>query len=172
MRGRLCFPFLAALKQYDPAATAADPDGAGPLTSGFDADFKEPIQIADSTPAGSHSARQEKAEIRLRCQFEDNEEGRLQQIAAGAAIQANIILTFHFSDLERAGLVDAGTGAPKLYVGDRLAALYETNGTLVRTFANPPGLFATTVKPSGFGLTSLKRNLLLVTFEDREQGVG
>jgi hypothetical protein len=167
VRGRLIWPFLAAIRQYDPEATYT-----GPPSPGFDPDFMEPVQIADGTAAGSHSARREKAEIRLRCQFEDEEEEKLRQLQDGAAPKARISLVFHFADLERAGMVDAATGDPKIHNGDRLDALYETNGTLVRSFANPPGMFATAVKPSGFGLSSLKRNLLVVTFEDRVQGAG
>ena len=48
MRGRLINPFLAELAQLDMAATAADPDGAGPLTSGYDSDFKETAMVAGS----------------------------------------------------------------------------------------------------------------------------
>lgn len=172
MRGRLIWPFLAEIAQYDADATDADPDGTGPLTSGFDDVLMEPVRIADGSESGSHSARKEKAAIRVRCQFEDNAEEQARQLMAGAAPRTSVICTFHFSDLERAGLVDATTGDPKLHNGDRLAGLYRTDGTLVRTFANPPGLFATAIKPSGFGLSSKTRNLLLVTFEDREQGVG
>ena len=43
MRGRLINPFAAELAQLDTAATAADPDGPGPLTSGYDADFQETV---------------------------------------------------------------------------------------------------------------------------------
>ena len=46
MRGRLIFPFLAELRRLDTAAMAStDPDGAGPLTGGFDPDFKEPVLV-------------------------------------------------------------------------------------------------------------------------------
>ena len=45
MRGSLIFPFLAELYRWDAAAMAADPDGSGVLTSGFDPDFKEPILL-------------------------------------------------------------------------------------------------------------------------------
>ena len=46
MRGRLIFPFLAELYRLDTRATATtDPDGAGPLTGGYDPDFKEPVLV-------------------------------------------------------------------------------------------------------------------------------
>jgi hypothetical protein len=165
LRGRLLHPFLAGLRQYSPTKTVSE------HSPGFDPILREPIRVPDASPSGSRSAREEDGEIRLRCQFEDNEEERLRQIQAGAAPQSNFALTFHFADLEAAGMVDAPTGDPTIRVGDRLAALYEVDGTLVRAFANPPGMFATAVKPSGFGIGG-KRNLLVVTFEDRIQGAG
>lgn len=50
MRGRLINPFLAEITQLDTVATAADPDGAGALVSGYDSDFKETIVL--DKPAG------------------------------------------------------------------------------------------------------------------------
>ena len=46
MRGRLIFSFLAELYRLDTVTTATDdPDGAGPLTGGYDPDFKESVLV-------------------------------------------------------------------------------------------------------------------------------
>jgi hypothetical protein len=74
---------------------------------------------------------------------------------------------FHFRELERRGLVSASTGAALINVNDRLVALYDVRGRLVQAVRTPPGLYATRVEPQAFGLGNA-RNLLFVTFEDRE----
>jgi len=68
------------------------------------------------------------------------------------------------------GLVDAGSGDALLRVNDRLVAIHDLRGALVQRIRTPPGLYATEVQPQSFGL-GLSRNLLLVTFEERELGV-
>jgi hypothetical protein len=68
------------------------------------------------------------------------------------------------------GLVDPATGDALLRVNDRLVAIRDLGGALVQAVRTPPGLYATEVQPTSFGL-GLSRNLLLVTFEERELGV-
>jgi hypothetical protein len=77
------------------------------------------------------------------------------------------VLVFHFRDLERMGLVDAATGEALLRINDRLVAIHRMDGVLVQSVRTPPGLYATEVQPQSFGL-GLSRNLLLVTFDERE----
>jgi hypothetical protein len=77
---------------------------------------------------------------------------------------------FHFRDLERTGLVDAATGEARLRINDRLVAIHTLHGELVQAIRTPPGLYATEVQPQSFGL-GLSRNLLLVTFDEREIAV-
>ncbi len=163
-RGRLIWPFLAELRQLDTAATAA-----GPPTPGYDADFREPVRVPDGSARGSHSARTEKVAIRLPCQVEDDDMNRGEPQPAGEAMRTRLTLVFHFRDLERLGMVDAN-GLATIRIGDRLAGIYRTNGALVQTFVDPPGVYATKVAPSGWGLDGLQRNLLVVTFEERTQG--
>jgi hypothetical protein len=165
MRGRLINPFLAEIAQLDTVATAADPDGTGPLASGYDPDFKETVVLA---PAGARlDARREKPSLRVRCQVEVGAFEALQQLAAGNSPNSRVVLVFHFQDLERMGLVDAASGEGRLRVNDRLVAIHSVRGQLVQAVRTPPGLFATEVQPQSFGL-GLSRNLLLVTFEERE----
>lgn len=168
MRGRLINPFLAELAQLDTAATAGDPDCAGPLASGYDPDFKETVLVA--TPGGSGvDARREKALIRVPCQVEVGAFEALQQLTTGNSPNSRVTLVFHFQDLERMGLVDEGTGDALLRVNDRLVAIRDMAGMLVQAVRTPPGLYATEVQPQSFGL-GLSRNLLTVTFDERELG--
>lgn len=171
MRGRLIDPFLVELAQLDTAATAEDPDDTGPLESGYDDDFKEPVVITD-TGGDRVSARKEKAAIKIPAQVELGYMNTdvIRPVLGGDSPDTKTIVVFHFADLERLGLVDAATGEAMIRKGDRLVAIYRMNGTLVQTIRTPPGLYATSVAPSSFGI-GLDRNLLLVTFEEREQGV-
>lgn len=166
MRGRLINPFLAEIAQLDTVATAADPDGAGPLPSGYDADFKE--TVVSSAPAGARiDARREKPSIRVPCQVEVAAFEAMQQLAAGNSPNSRIVLVFHFRDLERMGLVHVATGEALLRVNDRLVAIHRKDGDLVQAIRTPPGLYATEVQPQSFGI-GLSRNLLLVTFHERD----
>ena len=168
MRGRLINPFLAELAQLDTELTAADPDGPGPLMSGYDPDFKETVILATPTGRGIDS-RKEKAPVRVPCQVEVGAYEAMQQLTAGNSPNSRLTLVFHFQDLERMGLVDAGSGDALIRVNDRLVAIRAMDGDLVQAVRTPPGLFATEVQPQSFGL-GLSRNLLMVTFEERELG--
>ena len=169
MRGRLINPFLAELARLDTVATAADPDGAGPLTSGYDPDFKETVMVPAAGERGL-DARKELPPIRIPCQVEVGSFEALQQLAAGNSPNSKVTLVFHFRDLERMALVDRDTGDALLRVNDRLVAIHDLASRLVQAIRTPPGFYATEVQPQSFGL-GLSRNLLLVTFEERELGV-
>jgi hypothetical protein len=93
-------------------------------------------------------------------------------LASGNAPKSRIDLVFHFKNLERLGLVDSATGDSLLRPGDRLGCLRDLCGDLVQEIRTPPGLYITESRPLGFGLNMAmpRRNLLLVTFEDRMQG--
>lgn len=165
-RGRLVWPFLAEIKQLDTAATEA-----GPPTPGYDGDFREPVRVPDSSPRGSHSARVEKVSVFVPCQVDSPQENQQQQSSGGDVPSAQFVLVFHFVDLARLGLVDGSTGEAAFRVNDRLVAVTRMNGDKVREFPDPPGMYATQVKESGWGLHGLFRNLLLVTFQPRGQGI-
>jgi hypothetical protein len=174
MRGRLIHPFLAELAQLDTTATAADPDGPGGLSSGYDADFREPALLPtpggvapSGTPDLGVGARKEKPAIRLPCQIETDAFGAQQMGPAGNTPETEMTLIFHFEDLERLGLIDAN-GDAAIRVNDRLLAIRRMDGTLVQQIRTPPGLYVAAVAPIAFGI-GLERNLLKVTVQDREQ---
>jgi hypothetical protein len=169
VRGRLINPFLAEIAQLDTVATAADPDGAGPLVSGYDRDFKETALVPGAAWRGT-DARREKAALRVPCQVEMQTFGELQELLTGMSPRSHLALVFHFEDLERLDLVEPSTGDARLRVDDRLVSLrdYHT-GDLVQAMRTPPGLYITEVQPQSFGL-GLRRNLLIATFNDRALG--
>jgi hypothetical protein len=77
------------------------------------------------------------------------------------------VLVFHAQALEVAGLIDAD-GRPSLRPNDRLLALWTKADRLIKRYA--PVLYATEVQDGGLGLGG-DRNLVMVTFEDRPQGI-
>ena len=169
MRGRLINPFLAELAQLDTVATAADPDGPGPLTSGYDPDFRETALVPGQSWRGQ-DARKEKPLVRVPCQVEVTAFGELQELLTGMSPRSHLVLVFHFEDLERMSLVAPSTGDALLRVDDRLVSIrdYHT-GDLVQAVRTPPGLFITEVQPQSFGI-GLKRNLLFAVFNERALG--
>src|SRR5262249_39572683 len=136
--------------------------------TGMDPDFREPVRLPNGT-----SARRERTEVRIPCQVrsEPGSYALLQMIgASGNAPGFSLRLCFHYADLELLGLVDATTGAALIQPGDRLDALSDrTTGVLIRSFPAPQ-LFCVQPQDRSFGLDALTRNLLYVTFEDREAG--
>ena len=173
MRGRLIFAFLADVARLDTAATAADPDGAGPLTSGYDPDFGESVRVAAEGDGDDDGVpvRREHPPVRIPCQVETKVVDELRALGTGNAPRSRVDLVFHFRDLERLGLVDEATGDALVRPGDRLVALHDRAGALVQAVRTPPGLYVTEARPVGFGLglARPRRNLLLVAFEDRPQ---
>lgn len=172
MRGRLIFPFLVEIAPIDTAAMAADPDGAGPLTAGYDLDYREPVKLPATSGEGPGTTnRHEKATYQIPAQIEPQTFDALQMYASGNSADARFQLIMHFRDLENGGLVD-DNGDANVRVGDRLAAIYTMQEVLVQDFTPTP-LYVTEVRPIGFGLSmgSSKRNLLLVVLNDRETGV-
>jgi len=172
-RGRLIFPFRVDLAQLDTEATQADPDGAGPLLSGYDDEFREPVIVPPT--AGSARGVSARAETIIRCpvQIEDDDMEKLQMFASGNSPESPVTLVFHFKELERNGFVDAVSGEALIRVNDRLHAIYTRRDVLVQMVRNPPGLFCTEAKPRSFGLStqSSSRNLLVCKFEARDLSV-
>jgi hypothetical protein len=145
MRGRLLFPFVADLALYQTAGTQ------------FDTVFREPVGPRTERFAS------------LPCQVEVGEFGTLEQAFSGDLPKTDLILVFHYRDLELLNLVDPATGQVVIQVNDRLDAIRDRQTKEVQPIKNPPGLYAAEVRPIAFGFGT-SRNLLLVTFHDRTQG--
>lgn len=168
MRGQLLQTFLAELAQLDIAVTAADPDGAGPVASGYDPDFQETVLLPAAAGPG-RDARREKPPLRVPCQIEVQSFAALTELATGNSPRSHVVLVFHFRELERLGLVEPSTGDALLRVGDRLVAIRDRRTSeLVQAVRTPPGLYLTEPQPA-FGLGG-RRNLLIATFGERALG--
>lgn len=168
--GGLVFRFYAEIYRLDPVAMAAV-DPPGPATTGFDDDFQEPR--LEAMGGLGKPIRREMAAVRLPCQVEPDVWDQLRMFDAGNSPSTGIVLTMHFDDLARAGLVTA-SGEPTLRAGDRLGGLYDLAGALVQTIRNPPGLYIDEFRQDSFGLSLRrpKRQLLLVHLKDRQVAFG
>lgn len=173
MTGFLNNPFLVEIAQLDAIETDKDPDGAGLLTSGFDDDFKETIPYDQPNADGSVVTRTTTRKENTICapaQISSKTFEALQQLRSGNSPDAAVELTFLTTDLASLDLIDPATGLAKIKVNDRLVAIRDCDGaTLIQRIPDPPGLFVTHVRPSGF--LGHRNNLFIVTFEDRAQGI-
>lgn len=171
-RGRLIFPFVVELGLLDTAAMAADPDAYGPLSSGYDDEFREPVMVPPSTgSAPGHLLRKEVVK-RFKAQIEDDTAEMMEIMASGNSPQNTLGLVFHYIDLEAAGAVQLVSGKPTIKApGARLISIRDPRtGAVVERYDNPPGYWATQSKSMGFGIGQT-RNLLLVVFEERALSV-
>lgn len=166
-QGRLIWPHVAVFRRLDTIATAADPDGAGPLTTGYDDAFASPVVF--DNPARI-SSRKEGPQLRIPVQVQSEEYDNPIQTAQGTSMRHRMVLAAHFKDLRKLGLVDAVTGLPRLQVGDRLDRLEHKNGSLTMAIDQQQGLYVTSLTPVSFGLSALTRNLLLINLESRATG--
>lgn len=170
-RGRLIFPFLVELGLLDTYATAADPDGAGPLQSGYDDEFREGVMIPSvgSTPGEIHRVETVRT---FYAQVEDDVGDMVDMRSSGNSPINVLGLVFHYADLEAAGAIQLASGKPIIKApGARLISISNPRtGALIERYDSPPGYWATQVKSMGFGLGP-ERNLLFVMFESRSTSV-
>lgn len=166
MRGRLIFAFQAQLFRLDNQGMAVDP--------GYDPDFKEPIPVDVDGDGQCDRLRSEHPPVLIPCQVDTKAFEDLRMQPSGDAPRSTLELVFHFRDLERLAMVDSQTGQALIRPGDRLGGLYDKSGVLVQAVRTPPGLYVTEAKPIGFGLGMARprRNLLHVSFKDRQQAPG
>jgi hypothetical protein len=164
-RGRLIEPFIATVHRVDTSGTEAVAGG------GYDPDFRATKHSYPGNVGARASTRRELAPVDLRCQVEMGRWENQRQVASGNAPDSDLTLVFHFRELEALGLVDSVSGDALLRVNDRLSEIKRvSDGLRVQAVRNPPGLFATEVQPAAFGLGG-ERNLLIVVFADRPQGL-
>jgi hypothetical protein len=171
MAGRLIFPFMVEIARLDQVSTAADPDGAGPKTSGYDDVYRETVTLPSADLVGT-DARIEHPLVRIPAQCHTGPTiGQLMALkptVTGNVASAFMQILCHFDDLEELDLVDPFTKTALLKVGDRLHAVYDMDGFLVQQIMTPPGLYCTQAVPI-FGLRR-QRNLLELSFESRDPG--
>lgn len=166
----LIFPLRVEVARLDTAASAVDPGGSGLVGPGYDDEFREPTIIAPSSETSARgTVRRVESSITLNAQIEDESYDVLQMLQTGRSPRGLVRCVFHFQDLEAQGLLDDNR-LPLLKINDRLAAIYKSDGTLIQTIPNPPGLYCTEAQPRAFGLGG-ERCLFLMTFEARELSV-
>ena len=170
-RGRLIFAFRARLHRLDRALMIVVLPESG---HGFDPDFHEPVLVDHDDDGIGERSRLELPPVFVPCQIESKTMDEQRMYAAGNSPDSKLQLVMHFRDLERLDLVDRESGEALISPGDRLGAIHDRAGELVQEIRTPPGLFVTEARPIGFGLNRARprRNLLLVTFEDRQQAYG
>lgn len=168
MRGRLINPFKALVARIDTVASAADPDGAGPLTSGYDPIFREPIQRTLDVDEVRLAKELEPILVPCQVEFDDQFEAQGQQ-SAGNDTNSKVRCIFHFSDLESMGLVDATTKDAMFNINDRLISIHDYHTEeLVQRAGLGTGFFCTEVRPVSFGLSGGSRNLLVCVYQTRD----
>ena len=155
MRGYLLQPHLVGYRPLDLSG------------SSYDDVFNEPALSDNGTQTGA-SGRVEGAELRVPAQFNERFFEALQMLDSGDTPDGDIVVTHHDKDLTRLGLIDADK-RPTIKKGDRLASIYRKRGQLLLTVRNPPGLFVTEVRPSGWGHGD-HINLWDVVLLDRDTG--
>ncbi len=165
-RGRLIWPLSAVFRRLDTEATAADPDAAGPLTSGYDEVFDTPIVRDAPTRV---STRVEMAPVRVPVQVKAERYDQATQRAQGTNLTRRMTLIAFYPTLVKLGLVD-GDGLPLIRTGDRLECLrHIKTDAVIFPVETPPGLYVVETRPAGFGLSGLNRNMLLIMLEGRDQ---
>lgn len=170
-KGRLIWPQIAVIYQLDTVATAADPDGAGPLTTGYDDDLGDVLPY-DAAGVRTSSRKEKTTPIRLPVQIEPSRFDQTQQIGQGNTVEHEMVLITHFDELRKLDLVDNATGLPKLYRGDRLAEIrHKKTDALIMSVPLPRGLYIEETRPISFGLSAGDRNLLLIALSSRAQGM-
>lgn len=172
MRGRLIYRFKARLHIHD-TQTQANADVA-PGVPGFDSDFREPATVDLDGDGVAERIRPELPAVLVDCQVEPDKLDILNMRPSGNDPQSMVELVFHFRDLEAAGLVDTVDGIARLRPGTRLSELLTTSLESIQLMAPPTGLFAVEARPIGWGLglRGSRRNLLLVRFGSRSEGIG
>ena len=160
-RGRLIWPVMAKIQQLDTAATKAN---TGTQPSGYDRIFREPVKFE----SGGDS-RIYRDPIMLPCQYRDRNRGpyeELEQFSDGRVLRYKLLVILHYQDLESRGLVDS-KGRTVFQVSDKLLSLHEQDGSLIREYDETP-LFCVHLQDRSFGLSGLKRNLVMLYFDDRD----
>jgi len=157
-RGRLINKFVAVIRRLDTEATSLVVGG------GYDDEFDAVVPVNDGTQLGA-SSRREMAELRLPVQLDRKSWGEQRMARGGRQVNADIVLTFHWPDLENGGLVDAD-GECVLKKGDRIAKIETVKGDVEATFDYPPGMFVTDFERAGHGLApfGVPRTNLLYTY--------
>jgi hypothetical protein len=140
----LLFPSDIEIFPLDVASMAADPDGAGALTTGIDPDYRAPALLPSADRTGKVN-RLEGTAITIPAQVDPESLERLQMMPTGDQNGGTVFFTVKFADLEESGLLDS-KGNPKLRRA-RIGSI-KKDDEVVYAFPDPPGMFVDQVVPS------------------------
>jgi hypothetical protein len=162
-RGRLIFPKLVEVARFDSASVADAGD--------FDTSLHEIVVDNPNTVADRRIVPRREVPVRLRAQIETDTFLRLSMGGLGAVPGSRLVCVFFGPELEELGFIDPETRTPALKTTDRLAGIFELDERLILRIDDPPGLYATSVKPCAFGFGAGGYNLVEVLFESRPSGI-
>lgn len=163
MRGRLHHKFYAEIAMLAAKQTrATDPDGAGPLTGGFDDDFNEILVFTQS--GQRQEARRDEESVFVPCNVRTQDWEALQQFMAGNAPDTHIILVVHRKDLERMELINPDRGEPLIRASDRIVSFRDDCHRILFQPRSP--FYVTEVRPE-FGIAKTP-DIFNIVVEDRE----
>lgn len=162
MRGRLIQRFKAEVARLDTDATR---------TGGhYDDVFRETVFVDGTGDGIGTDQRQEHTPDILPVQIGEETWEALRAHELGNLPQTDLVLWFHYRDLELASLVDGTTGHCLIGVGARLVSIRDyLTEDVVLAVRTPPGLYVTEARPRGWGINMARptRNLLRCTFAER-----
>jgi hypothetical protein len=167
-RGRLIRPVHATLALLDTAATAASP-GVGPVASGYDPDFREPVLRPTGPSIPPVPAREETILAPLEAQWrpETGDYNTLGQMLSGPSNKYDFNLLFHYIELEARGLIGPD-GVCIIKPRDRLVEIRVIlTGQLLADFSSRP-VFCTKAEDRSAGLPGATRNLFYCRFQEDE----
>jgi hypothetical protein len=154
-----------------PATQRVDPDGAGPITQGYDPDLREPIAYTDGAGDRATTVRY-KTPVRVPCQVEVKTYEELRQVFQGDAPVTTMVFVLHNKDLRRLGLLTCkagcGSGSQSLKIAknDRIDGVLcmrkgESNTDLVEP------LYIYRIDPGSWGMGPSGTDLKIVYTANR-----
>ena len=173
MRVPLLSPVQLVISRLDLQNTRrVDPDGAGPLTSGYDADLREPHVYTDPARETRVDARRYLPAIRVPCQVEVKDFEQVRQRFGGDAPVTQMTFVLHVMDLRRLGywLTDTQCergGGPALKTNDRIDRIERTGRPGEVVYPLKEKLFIYELEPGSWGFGPSGQDLVIVWTANR-----
>jgi hypothetical protein len=174
MRVPLLYPSLVVISRLDIQSTRrVDPDGAGPITGGYDPDLREPyVYSAGTEDAVKTDTRRYLPAIRVPCQVEVKDFEEVRQKFGGDAPVTQMTFVLHVKDLRRLGywLTDAQCergGGPSLKTNDRIDRVETMRQPGVVAYPLKEPLYIYELEPGSWGMGPSGQDLVIVWTANR-----
>jgi hypothetical protein len=172
----LLFPVQVAISPLDTINTRrVDPDKpAGPLTSGYDEDLREPVALEEIDPLDQSKdivdVTKYRPQIRIPCQVEVRKLEDVRQEFGGDAPITNMTFVMHNKDLLRLSLLATGEQpncVRQLKTNDRIDAIEELNkpGMIVHPLKET--LFVVELRSGSWGMGPTGQDLWICYTSNR-----